>query len=123
MPRAIQRACIECHRRKIKCDKSSPCSYCVKVKIQCRYRPTRPSQQAAGNSTIGDENLTARIEGIERVLQSIQQDLSQIRQLVQPAASRSGVIPETNEHEQEYHGRDEILTSNESHPNEVRFGF
>lgn len=46
MPRreiAPGRSCLECRRRKIKCDRSHPCSYCVKVRIDCQYPPQRPS--------------------------------------------------------------------------------
>lgn len=46
MPRreiAPGRSCLECRRRKIKCDRSHPCSYCVKVRIHCQYPPPRPS--------------------------------------------------------------------------------
>lgn len=37
------RSCLECRRRKIKCDRSHPCSYCIKVHIHCQYPPPRPS--------------------------------------------------------------------------------
>lgn len=39
------RSCLECRRRKIKCDRSHPCSYCVKVRIHCQYPPPRPSHR------------------------------------------------------------------------------
>ncbi|KAL4972639.1 fungal-specific transcription factor domain-containing protein [Aspergillus desertorum] len=51
------RACLECRRRKIKCDRSHPCSYCVKVRIGCKYPALRRA---------GDEhdalNLVAALE-------------------------------------------------------------
>lgn len=28
-------ACILCHQRKIKCDRKSPCSHCIKAGVQC----------------------------------------------------------------------------------------
>lgn len=40
-PRRRRRAalsCLECQRRKIKCDRNDPCAHCVAVKTQCSYR-------------------------------------------------------------------------------------
>ncbi|KAL4902012.1 hypothetical protein BDW74DRAFT_187023 [Aspergillus multicolor] len=44
MPRreiAPGNSCVECRRRKIKCDRQRPCSYCVKVRINCKYPASR----------------------------------------------------------------------------------
>jgi hypothetical protein len=41
-------SCLECQRRKIKCDRSEPCARCVSVKAQCTYKLYRdepPKQQ------------------------------------------------------------------------------
>ncbi|KAI5861414.1 hypothetical protein GGS23DRAFT_150109 [Durotheca rogersii] len=31
-------SCLECRRRKIKCDRSDPCAHCVSARSQCTYR-------------------------------------------------------------------------------------
>jgi hypothetical protein len=31
-------SCIECRRRKIKCDRKGPCAQCLAAKIQCAYK-------------------------------------------------------------------------------------
>lgn len=31
-------SCIECRRRKIKCDRNSPCAHCVAAKTSCTYK-------------------------------------------------------------------------------------
>ena len=31
-------ACLECRRRKIKCDRSEPCTHCVPTRTQCTYK-------------------------------------------------------------------------------------
>lgn len=48
-------SCLECRRRKIKCDRTEPCKHCVSSKLQCTYRTysrepaiQQPSQR--GNS-------------------------------------------------------------------------
>jgi hypothetical protein len=33
------RSCVTCKRRKVKCDRKSPCANCVKAQIQCKYPP------------------------------------------------------------------------------------
>ncbi|KAF5013686.1 hypothetical protein FDECE_322 [Fusarium decemcellulare] len=40
-------SCIECRRRKIKCDRSEPCAHCVLAKLSCEYRFYRQSGVAA----------------------------------------------------------------------------
>jgi hypothetical protein len=36
--RRIARSCIECRRRKIKCDRKDPCTHCVATQLRCIYR-------------------------------------------------------------------------------------
>lgn len=78
------KSCLECRRRKIKCDKALPCSYCVKVKVRCTYPPRKSSPRENSQNPLGQE-LTTRIENIECTLRSVEQSLSQIWQIVQPA--------------------------------------
>ncbi|KAF3390383.1 Bikaverin cluster transcription factor bik5 [Penicillium rolfsii] len=77
------KSCIECRRRKIKCDKSIPCSYCVKIKIKCRYPAPKSSSNRDGNSSLSNEVLSARINGIENTLQSFDHSIAQIWNLLQ----------------------------------------
>jgi hypothetical protein len=103
---ATVRSCIECRRRKIKCDRSLPCSYCVKVKIQCSY--PQPKDQKSDNNPTG-EDLINRIAKVEQRLESVDQSLSQIRQLLQTQASSSAgksYEGEVNRHQQK-HGNTE----------------
>ncbi|WWC71673.1 uncharacterized protein I206_105631 [Kwoniella pini CBS 10737] len=57
-------ACIECNRRKQKCDGSNPCGLCVKRRVECKYpttitdtsyndyaQPTKARQQPNAHST------------------------------------------------------------------------
>lgn len=69
-------SCNECRRRKIKCDRSIPCSYCVRTRIQCVY-------PESAFETGGHEGITDRIEGVEKRLQSLEQGISDIKSLLQ----------------------------------------
>ncbi|KAE8391334.1 fungal-specific transcription factor domain-containing protein [Aspergillus alliaceus] len=59
MPRrvvALGRSCLECRRRKVKCDRSLPCAYCVRTKIQCTCPHPKPDK----NVDHVDRDLVAR---------------------------------------------------------------
>lgn len=77
------KSCLECRRRKIKCDRSIPCSYCVKVKIKCRYSAPKSVSNKDRNSSLSNEALSARVNGIETTLQSFEHSISQIWDLLQ----------------------------------------
>ncbi|KAI8960843.1 hypothetical protein F5Y11DRAFT_358202 [Daldinia sp. FL1419] len=55
-------SCLECRRRKIKCDRNEPCGHCVATKLKCIFRvyndepvsqlPLRPGMSPAGTSSL-----------------------------------------------------------------------
>jgi hypothetical protein len=49
-PSQIVRSCKECRRRKIRCDRGHPCSYCVKNRIECAYSQGNPVLQRTHQS-------------------------------------------------------------------------
>lgn len=65
----VERSCIRCHERKVRCNKTMPCSACTKVDAQCRYpgpeKTKRRSQRAERSQ------LYARLDKLERVLRGI----------------------------------------------------
>lgn len=40
-------SCLECRRRKIKCDRKDPCSHCVSVEIECVHRVFRDAPETS----------------------------------------------------------------------------
>jgi hypothetical protein len=40
-------SCLECRRRKIKCDRKDPCSHCVSVAIQCVHKVFRDAPETS----------------------------------------------------------------------------
>jgi hypothetical protein len=36
--RRIARSCVECRRRKIRCDRKDPCTHCVATQLRCIYK-------------------------------------------------------------------------------------
>lgn len=86
------KSCLECRRRKIRCDKCIPCSYCVKVKIKCRYPTSKSASKKGESSSLGNEIQSARIDSIENTLQTLERRISQISEILQQthATSSSG---------------------------------
>lgn len=63
------RSCVTCRRRKVKCNKSHPCSNCVKAHIDCIYpapgrAPRRPRKPP-------DAELLARLRRLEGVVKGL----------------------------------------------------
>lgn len=68
--RTAARSCLTCHRRKIRCNKESPCSNCARNDISCCYPGVkqihhRPLQRA----TISE--ISTRLARLERTLSTI----------------------------------------------------
>lgn len=83
------KSCLECRRRKIRCDKCIPCSYCVKVKIKCRYPIPKSASEKGESSSLGNEIQTARIDSIENTLQTLERRISQISEVLQQTHATS----------------------------------
>lgn len=69
-PKKVERSCILCHRRKIRCDKRSPCSTCTRAGLLCCYPPA--AEQLARRprkTTIAD--VAERLVRLERTLVAI----------------------------------------------------
>ncbi|KAL4745746.1 hypothetical protein BDW72DRAFT_198337 [Aspergillus terricola var. indicus] len=75
MPRreiAPGHSCLECRRRKIKCDRSHPCSYCVKVRISCKY----PALRRAGE----DNDALSRVASLESKIVALEKRLAEVEE-------------------------------------------
>lgn len=61
-------SCVTCARRKVKCDKLSPCSTCSKSQVACIYRDPVPSQRY--RKRVSQRDLLSKIQELETILQS-----------------------------------------------------
>ncbi|KAM0260064.1 hypothetical protein ACHAQJ_002988 [Trichoderma viride] len=66
MPSQSKNSCVTCARRKVKCDKLSPCSRCSKSQVACIYRAPAPSQRYRKRLTQGD--LLSKVQELETIL-------------------------------------------------------
>ena len=68
-------SCVTCKKRKVRCDKSYPCTNCARRHIECVYltagprRARGPGKQRAGERI---EQMTSRVAQLEHVLGKLQ---------------------------------------------------
>ena len=78
--RATQiRACQECRRRKIRCDRDEPCSYCVRLGLRCAYTYTATSKQHVRDNTDSQLQTRGRIVRLQQALERIESLLSAVK--------------------------------------------
>ncbi|KIW15897.1 hypothetical protein PV08_05947 [Exophiala spinifera] len=79
-------SCLECRRRKIKCDRNEPCTHCVSAKIECTYKfypdsvvdvrqslgrsalpsAASPSASAVSSITVGNQHVLSDTRTADR---------------------------------------------------------
>ncbi|KAK5207203.1 hypothetical protein LTR72_008945 [Exophiala xenobiotica] len=62
------RSCVACRRRKIRCDRKQPCSYCTKLNLSCTY----PGSDQDGKRARPQNDLLSRLERVESSLQRLE---------------------------------------------------
>lgn len=65
----LERSCILCHRRKIRCDRSSPCSACLRTGVLCCYPVPEQPARKPHKTTIAD--VASRLAQLERTIVAI----------------------------------------------------
>jgi len=77
------RSCITCRRRKVKCDKKTPCSHCVRARIECVFPGPRRAPRKSRKPPDGE--LLDRLRRLEGVVSSLN---AQVEEHEQGAADR-----------------------------------
>ncbi|KAH8822092.1 fungal-specific transcription factor domain-containing protein [Xylogone sp. PMI_703] len=66
----LVRSCITCHQRKVRCDKRSPCTNCVRADVLCCYPTPQRNHVRPHRMTIAD--VAARVARLERTVKAIE---------------------------------------------------
>ncbi|KAJ5157189.1 uncharacterized protein N7482_008289 [Penicillium canariense] len=66
---ASSRSCVTCRRRKVRCNKRSPCSNCVKAGIDCVFPP--PGRAPRRSKRPPDTELLSRLRRLEGVIEHL----------------------------------------------------
>lgn len=59
-------SCILCQSRKVRCDKSKPCSNCIKAGVECRVIPPQPPRRR--KKRVAERDLVERLRKYEALL-------------------------------------------------------
>lgn len=64
------RSCITCRRRKVRCDKRSPCSNCVKASIDCIFPPPGRAPRKVKRQPAENAELLTRLRQLENIVEA-----------------------------------------------------
>lgn len=65
----VERSCLRCHERKVRCDKGSPCNKCVRLGVPCQYPGPRRGKRRPPKTTVTD--VVTRLEQLERSITTL----------------------------------------------------
>ncbi|KAJ5677012.1 uncharacterized protein N7477_002645 [Penicillium maclennaniae] len=65
----VERSCLRCHERKVRCDKGAPCSKCVRLGVTCQYPGPRRVKRRPPKTTVTD--VVTRLEQLERSIATL----------------------------------------------------
>ncbi|KAL4785970.1 hypothetical protein BJX76DRAFT_366431 [Aspergillus varians] len=82
-------ACHRCRQRKVKCDRASPCSHCVKAGIQCSYA-TAPKPRERRQRVMVSNTYDSKLDTISRKIDKLSQRMSQLSH--EPTKSRTSKL-------------------------------
>ncbi|KAK0105968.1 hypothetical protein ONS95_004477 [Cadophora gregata] len=68
----LERSCVLCHQRKIRCDKKSPCRNCSRADVLCYYPEPEQILRRPPKTTIAD--VSARLARLERTISALFND-------------------------------------------------
>jgi hypothetical protein len=71
----IERSCLPCHQRKIRCNKRLPCSNCVRIDVSCSYPGTEPSGRRPPRTSIAE--VATRVARLERTITAMSNGILQ----------------------------------------------
>ncbi|KAH7310202.1 hypothetical protein BKA65DRAFT_575639 [Rhexocercosporidium sp. MPI-PUGE-AT-0058] len=65
----LNRSCLICHQRKIRCDKKSPCGNCTRAAVLCCFPKAEQPVRRTQKTTISD--VSSRLDRLERTIQAL----------------------------------------------------
>ena len=94
-----QLSCTNCRHRKVKCDKSSPCSACRRSNIECVF-PTRPFKPRGrqGGSRARNVEITKRLNRLEGLMSKLGGEGAANAMLQEAQARDQSSMPRTFRH-------------------------
>jgi hypothetical protein len=76
--------CVNCRRRKVRCDKLSPCSNCIRTRTQCDFAPRKRAPRKPKNKQNEGENSGERETELLKRLNKLEGTIRDPWRLVYP---------------------------------------
>lgn len=92
----VERSCLRCHERKVRCDKGSPCNKCLRLGVTCQYPGPRRAKRRAPKTTVTD--VVTRLEQLERSIATLANSPAPSSQTDQIYNAESSNTGSTNNH-------------------------
>ncbi|KAM0513293.1 hypothetical protein ACHAPE_007945 [Trichoderma viride] len=89
--RRPDRSCILCHRRKIRCDRQTPCLACVRARLTCTYPSSDRPVRRVRKATIAD--VASRISDLEKTIVAASIDQSGAARRPLPPSAQVSFVP------------------------------
>ena len=68
----LHRSCHDCNRRKVRCNKESPCDNCVRLGLECTFPPPgRKPREKKVNQSTKKSQLLSRLSLLEQEVQKL----------------------------------------------------
>src|SRR2546423_13241607 len=67
-PATRAHACVLCQQRKVKCSRETPCSACIKSRVECVYRDPAPPRRRKRRTP--EDILIAKLKRYEELLEN-----------------------------------------------------
>lgn len=67
----LHRSCHDCNRRKVRCNKESPCDNCVRLGVECTYPPPGRKPRKTPRKPSKKSELLSRLSILEREVQKL----------------------------------------------------
>lgn len=65
----VERSCLRCHERKVRCDKGTPCNKCVRLNVSCEYPGPKRIKRRPPKTTVTD--VMTRLEQLEQSISTM----------------------------------------------------
>ena len=83
--RKPERSCIVCHKRKVRCDRLSPCSQCSQGRYECHYlQSPQGSVRRVPRKASNTDRVVSRISELERAVAAVSQRQNQKKRVILP---------------------------------------
>ena len=95
-------SCVTCRQRKVKCDKTQPCSACQRSKVDCVFPPrVRLPRGRQGGSRARTAEITRRLNRLEGLVERLGGENALTESLAAGEADAEGSAPPVREDEQD----------------------